>query len=319
MAFDSFEKFIQTTYYNDIFQRVKNYVYHHCSDKLMRSHIIDNPNFKQLNDFKVKKVLSRKIKNGLIVSELQIIASLDIRGHTKYGYKTDSSDIWLRVRVEFELDEGIHNFKVVRIIPFDVKDYDKSELGLSSEFVPYIKAKDMDDIAEEILKKYYPAALEKPMALSIDTYLLNIGLTKIEGKLTDDSSIFGGMVFKDTEVIFYNEGTPVSRLVKKKTILVDPEVICLRNQGSYNNTVVHESVHWLLHRYHNEYRMLFDKNHQRSSSLKDSYTPASLEWNSYDWMEWQANGIAARILMPKSTTKQKVTQLFTSPLKKSSI
>ncbi|MGU7906392.1 ImmA/IrrE family metallo-endopeptidase [Streptococcus suis] len=169
----------------------------------------------------------------------------------------------------------------------------------------------MDEIAEGILKQYYPQALEAPMALPIDGYLANIGLTKMEGKLTEDSSIFGEMVFKDTEVLFYDEDTPESRLVKKKTILVDPEVICLRNQGSYNNTIVHESVHWLLHRHHNEYKMLFDQNHKRSSSLRDNTISSSSEWRDYDWMEWQANGIAARILMPKSMTRQKVNQLFT--------
>ena len=306
-----FEKFIQTNYYNDIYKKVENYVYRHRSEIVVRSYTIENPNFKQLDDFVVRKVLSRKVRDEKIISELQVIATLEIRGHIKYGYETDSTDIWLRVTVEYELDEGMHHFKVFQVTPFDSNDYDTSELGLSPEFVPYIKAKEMDEIAEGILKEYYPEALETPMALPIDAYLANIGLTKMEGKLTEDSSIFGEMVFKYTEVVFYDENTPESRLVKKKTILVDPEVICLRNQGSYNNTIVHESVHWLLHRYHNEYKMLFDENHKRSSSLRDNTISSLSEWTDYDWMEWQANGIAARVLMPKSTTKQKVNQLFT--------
>ncbi|MDG3144564.1 XRE family transcriptional regulator [Streptococcus suis] len=311
MAFNSFEKLLQSNYYNDIFKAVDNYIYHHRSYISVKSHTVEDPNFKKLDDFAIKKVLSRKVRDGIIVSELQVIASLEIKGQTKYGYEIDSANLWLRMTVEYELNEGIHNFTVLQVNPFDPKDYDNSELGLSPEFVPYIKAKDMDEIAEGILKQYYPQALEAPMALPIDGYLANIGLTKMEGKLTEDSSIFGEMVFKDTEVLFYDEDTPESRLVKKKTILVDPEVICLRNQGSYNNTIVHESVHWLLHRHHNEYKMLFDQNHKRSSSLRDNTISSSSEWRDYDWMEWQANGIAARILMPKSMTRQKVNQLFT--------
>lgn len=312
MAFNSFEKLLQSNYYNDIFKAVDNYVYHHRSEISVKSHTVEHPNFKKLDDFTIKKVLSRKVRDGMIVSELQVIASLEIKGQTKYGYETDSANLWLRVTVEYELNEGIHDFKILKVIPFDPTDYDKRELGLSPEFVPYIKATEFDEIAEGILKQYYPQALEVPVALPIDDYLANIGLNKMEGKLTEDSSIFGEMVFKDTEVMFYDGDTPESRLVKKKTILVDPEVICLRNQGSYNNTVVHESVHWLLHRYYNEYKMLFDKGHKRSSSLKDSSSlSVSSDWSDYDWMEWQANGIAARILMPKSTTKQKVNQLFT--------
>lgn len=310
MAFNSFEKLLQSNYYNDIFKTVDNYIYHHGSEISVKSDTVEHPNFKKLDDFTIKKVLSRKVRDAMIVSELQVIASLEIKGQTKYGYETDSANFWLRVTVEYELNAGVHDFKVLKVIPFDPKDYDKRELGLSPEFVPYIKSTEFDDIAESILKQYYPQALETPMALPIDDYLVNIGLTKMEGRLTEDSSIFGEMVFKDTEVLFYDEETPVSRLVKKKTILVDPEVICLRNQGSYNNTVVHESVHWLLHRYHNEYRMLFDTNHRLSSSKSDRSSLSSSTWSDYDWMEWQANGIAARILMPKKTTKQMVQEFF---------
>lgn len=307
----SFEKLIDSKFHNEIFKEINSYVYHNRSELTVKSHVIDNPNYKKLDDFSIRKVLSRKVRKDLIISDLQVIASLEIKGHTKYGYETDSANIWLRVTVTFELNEGIHNFKICRIIPFVSTDFDNSELGLNPEFVPFIRAKEMDDIAEGILKKYYPEALQIPMALPIDSYLSNIGLSKIEGKLTEDSSIFGEMIFKDTEVIFYDDETPMSKQVKKKTILVDPDVICLRNQGSYNNTVIHESVHWLLHRHHNEFKMLFDSEHHRSSSSSsDRDILSSSNWSNYDWMEWHSNGIAGRILMPRRTTKQMVQELF---------
>lgn len=58
------------------------------------------------------------------------------------------------------------------------------------------------------------------MALPVDKYISNIGLTKVEGKLTKDSSIFGEMVFKDTNVIFYDNDKIEHHLIKRKTILV---------------------------------------------------------------------------------------------------
>lgn len=306
----SFEKILQGDYYNEIYNSLESYIYRNSSEIRVKSNVVDNPNYKKLDDFTVEKVLSRKIRAGYILSELQVIASLEVKGHTKYGYESDNADFWFRVTVQYKLNDGVHELTVLDVIPFDSKDYDSSELGLSPQFVPYIKAKEMDDIAEEILKKYFPDSLQVPMALPVDTYLSNIGLTKVEGKLTEDSSIFGEMVFKDTEVIFYDGGKPETKLIRKKTILVDPDVICLRNQGSYNNTIVHESVHWLLHYYHNEYKMLFDNEHYRSSSRSDSSVLNSSNWTDYDWMEWQANGIAGRILMPRRTTKQMVQELF---------
>ena len=306
----SFENFLESRYYNELYKAVDGYINRNRSDIPVMSHTITDPNYKKLGDFSIRKVMSRKIQDEFIVSNLQVIANLEIKGYTKYGYESDSSNIWLRIKVIYKLEQGIHDFKVMSVIPFDSSDYDSSDLGLSPEFVPYIKAKEMDDIAEEILRQYFPDALQVPMALPIDEYLENIGLTKVEGKLTKDSSVFGEMVFKDTEVVFYDSDKPETKLISKKTILVDPDVICLRNQGSYNNTVVHESVHWLLHRYHNEYKMLFDTNHRLSSSKSDRSSLSSSIWSDYDWMEWQANGIAARILMPKKTTKQMVQEFF---------
>ena len=310
MLHRSFEKLLESNFYNIIFKAVDNFIYTNKSNLSVKSHTITDPNYKKLDDFSIKKVLSRKTEEEFIVSELQVIANLEIKGYTQYGYDSDSSNIWLRIKVIYKLEQGIHDFKVMSVIPFDSSDYDASDLGLSPEFVPYVKAKEMDDIAEEILRQYFPDALQVPMALPIDEYLENIGLTKVEGKLTKDSSVFGEMVFKDTEVVFYDSDKPETKLISKKTILVDPNVICLRNQGSYNNTVVHESVHWLLHRYHNEYKMLFDTNHRLSSSKSDRSSLSSSTWSDYDWMEWQANGIAARILMPKKTTKQMVQEFF---------
>ena len=90
----------------------------------------------------------------------------------------------------------------------------------------------MAQVAEGIVRRYYPEALQTPMPLPIDEYLSNIGLTKVEGKLTPDSSVFGEMIFKDTTVTLYGEDTPKELAVSKGTILVDPEVICLRTMGS---------------------------------------------------------------------------------------
>ena len=94
MAFNSFEKLLQSNYYNDIFKAVDNYIYHHRSYISVKSHTVEDPNFKKLDDFAIKKVLSRKVRDGIIVSELQVIASLEIKGQTKYGYETDSANLY---------------------------------------------------------------------------------------------------------------------------------------------------------------------------------------------------------------------------------
>ena len=112
------------------------------------------------------------------------------------------------------MNNGLHHFCVGNITEYDATN------------------KEMKQVAEGIVRRYYPEALQTPMPLPIDEYLSNIGLTKVEGKLIPDSSVFGEMIFKDTTVTLYDEDTPKELAVSKGTILVDPEVICLRTMGS---------------------------------------------------------------------------------------
>ena len=119
----SFENFLESRYYNELYKAVDGYINRNRSDIPVMSHTITDPNYKKLGDFSIRKVMSRKIQDEFIVSNLQVIANLEIKGYTKYGYESDSSNIWLRIKVIYKLEQGIHDFKVMSVIPFDSSDY----------------------------------------------------------------------------------------------------------------------------------------------------------------------------------------------------
>ncbi|WP_367126830.1 hypothetical protein [Streptococcus suis] len=87
MAFNSFEKLLQSNYYNDIFKAVDNYIYHHRSEISVKSDTVEHPNFKKLDDFTIKKVLSRKVRDAMIVSELKSLLLLKLRGRRSTAMK----------------------------------------------------------------------------------------------------------------------------------------------------------------------------------------------------------------------------------------
>jgi|GEM_PF-5497720 len=94
----SFENFLESRYYNELYKAVDGYINRNRSDIPVMSHTITDPNYKKLGDFSIRKVMSRKIQDEFIVSNLQVIANLEIKGYTKYGYESDSSNIWLRIK-----------------------------------------------------------------------------------------------------------------------------------------------------------------------------------------------------------------------------
>lgn len=208
------ELFIKKTFYNELFNKLKSYIYLHRDEIKVRSYTLSSISYKALDDFSVKSVLTRNMVGDMIESYLLVVAILEIKGHSKYGYEVDNAEIWLDVTVSYQLNNGLHHFSVGNITEYDATN------------------KEMKQVAEGIVRRYYPEALQTPMPLPIDEYLSNIGLTKVEGKLIPDSSVFGEMIFKDTTVTLYDEDTPKELAVSKGTILVDPEVICLRTMGS---------------------------------------------------------------------------------------
>lgn len=171
--------------------------------------------------------------------------------------------------------------------------------------VPVIKKADFDNVAEAFLQEYWPEALEHPMAIPI----MKIAKTKMglrvctKYRLSEDFSILGQMCFNSGYVDVYLKDSDefIQLTVRRGTMFIDPDVIELRNEGCFNNTVAHECVHWYKHR---NYHLLAQVNDIKKANSKRCPAESPNEdnqdaWTDEDWMEWQANGIAPRILMPK--------------------
>ena len=79
----------------------------------------------------------------------------------------------------------------------------------------------------------------------------------------------------------------------------------MRNVGTANNTIIHECVHWDRHRKAFELQKLLtgDCNYI-SCEIVDTYDGIPEDSPSVKWMEWQANQLASRILMPAQMTKK---------------
>lgn len=175
-----------------------------------------------------------------------------------------------------------------------------------NDYVPRISKAEFDDEATAFLSSYYPEALKTPMAIPIEEIARKkLGLIVVERRLTEDFSILGQMCFTGGLTEIYDRENDEYREIKVRpgTMIIDPDTLTRRNLGSKRNTVAHECVHWVKHR-----------NYQILASVADGKTALAFrcptdiknetfnaEWTDEDWMEWQANGIAPRILMPKET------------------
>lgn len=306
-----FDKYIFDTYYEQIVKTVKGFIFNNKDNTDLSTYMVPEPNgFIEFDNFELYKINYEIINNCELNLEIIVIANVIVRQYIKGEMEIDTKTKFVSVYAEVELDSGIKNFRIYNT-EFKSDQYKKSRnLKLSKDWVPYIRKKDFDAIAEKFLRKYYPQALTQPTPVPVETIVSEMGLSIHQEKLTIDNSVFGKMVFKDTDVEVIEDEQLVSEHFNKGSILVDKDVVFKRNVGSYNNTVIHECVHWELHKVFHEVKMVLDKDHSQVSSWTEENLADSSMWTSLDWMEWQANGIAPRILMPKVQTRIKIRVLF---------
>ncbi|KLK35690.1 ImmA/IrrE family metallo-endopeptidase [Streptococcus agalactiae] len=306
-----FDKYIFDTYYEQIVKTVKGFIFNNKDNTDLSTYMVPEPNgFIEFDNFELYKINYEIINNCELNLEIIVIADVIVRQYIKGEMEVDTKTKFVSVYAEVELDAGIKNFRIYNT-EFKSDQYKKSRnLKLSKDWVPYIRKKDFDDIAEKFLRKYYPQALTQPTPVPVETIVSEMGLSIHQEKLIIDNSVFGKMVFKDTDVEVIEDEKLVSKHFNKGSILVDKDVVFKRNVGSYNNTVIHECVHWELHKVFHEVKMVLDKDHSQVSSWTEENLADSSMWTSLDWMEWQANGIAPRILMPKVQTRIKIRELF---------
>lgn len=79
----------------------------------------------------------------------------------------------------------------------------------------------------------------------------------------------------------------------------------MRNIGTANNTIIHECVHWDRHKRAFELQSILEggAKHISCEIVEGEYNGIGPNESALKWMEWQANQLAPRILMPAKTTK----------------
>lgn len=183
-------------------------------------------------------------------------------------------------------------------------------MKLNSDFVPIISKKEMDKEATKFLRKYCPEALESPIPVPVE----NIAELKMELEIDyvnidEACETLGMMIFSDGAVELYDRENHqyVLRPYKRGTLLVESNIGDVSNRGRERFTIAHEIVHWHIHKL--RFTMLGLKDQSLAKACRcpqeKAYNPKTPE----DWMEWQADNLAAAILMPAEMFRRKAMEI----------
>lgn len=250
--------------------------------------------------------------------EFDVIVEADFSVKKKYRgeYDDATESLWFRLICNMTITDKLEWFSIKNISEYSKEKRKSNPFPATVNFVPVISKEEFDLEAERFLEKWFPLGLKTPMPIPIETIVNSkMGLTVIKDKsLTKDFKIFGQICFSDGNIKTYNEddGCYVDTTVKRGMVFIDPNTFFLRNLGCANNTLAHEAFHWERHRIYATIRNLLTKEQAvacRCPTSPKGNVIKDLLSEDEDWMEWQANGIAPKILMPKNMAIQKAKEL----------
>ncbi|MGX9818211.1 ImmA/IrrE family metallo-endopeptidase [Lactococcus lactis] len=298
----SLSKYITQRFYNKFFDAVSYYSSEFSNHYL--GILIEN---RELYNLEVKKVYVSNLPFMEIEVEVLLEATFKREKDNLEGGEVIIE--WFSLKCEGDLAQNLDDFQIKTVEHYSQRKVHKEPL--SDALVPYVSKEQLEIIAEDFLKQYYPQALEKPIAVNPFELATNLKLRISMKNLTKEGLVFGKIYFYDTDTTFYSpeDAHTYRSSVKAGDIFIDPLSYYLRNSGSVNNTIVHECVHWVMHRKVFALERLIDSDDLELSCQVEEETP-KLRNENIRWMEWQASQLAPRIMLPHNLFKQKAEEII---------
>ena len=161
----------------------------------------------------------------------------------------------------------------------------------------YLSRSDIERISDEIITAYKTTYVpEQRLCYQVDTMKLAqlLGLTVDFQSLSPDCSVLGLTTpIEACITIFDDNSEPMMYCLDGSTILIEKKLLHPKAIGRMNFTLAHEMAHQVLYRkypdcYGPQQRIICD--YRRSEKPQRQVS---------DWFEWQADVLAAAMLLPK--------------------
>ncbi len=222
-------------------------------------------------------------------------------------------EVWLAVHCAVSAGIELSSFEVLDVGPCKAREGLTG--SLSGELIPVLATDDLELEATRFLEKYYPRALADIIPVPIRKIATErMGLKIVEDlALSSSLDVFGMIVFEDGHI--RGDAGVCIRNAKRGTIYIDPHVFYERTLGTVHSTIAHECYHWFRHRpYYALMRMLGESGvtGKTSRCLIEKNKSDRDGWSATDWMEWQANAVAPKILMPFEPARKLAGRLVAS-------
>lgn len=311
----SFAEYVKNKCFDGLYAAAEKYVSDNMDSLDLRTRHVSRIGSVEFVDADIQRVYVRDLPGMHVAFDVGIELELCVRDANHRSDAEDECHPLIRICCEGDLSKGLEDWSIDNIEPYNPRSTPPPN-SMSDALVQDIPKEQLETVATEFLKEYYPEALRitprGQVPVSVDTTGLaeRLGLTIINKRIREDASVCGQLYFVDTEAELFDAkaGETVPVHIDAQTIVVEPMNFLLRNLGSVNNTIVHECVHCVKHRKVFELEKLYNADASCISCEVVGGAAAQVAKQATEQMERQANQLTPRIQMPAAPFKAKAQE-----------
>lgn len=304
---NNFLSYLEENHYDEISDRLKGYIIKYREYLLVDKYDLIAAENIDIEDLGFIQVYIDAKDDDRIEFDIQCnpeISYTEVRGKYRTREAASTNDLWFTISCKGKVAKTLEGFYIAC-----VDEYNKSKphKPLSGNLVPIIYATDYENYAEEILNKFYPEALIDDSPINPEVLANRMGFTVIRRRIAQNKNVFGQVYFHKCRVNLFNEklNDYEEVAIDANTIIVDSSTNSSYSYGCENITIAHECVHGYLHRKAFNFAKLYNKNLHGLISCTTSGEIRHIDSDDESsYMESQANGIAACLLLPNEKLKR---------------
>lgn len=162
MAFGhSFTKLLNDKFLDKLYDVSSAYIEEHRDELDLKLHKVQRVGEIEIIYTRIEKVYVNDLPGTKVAFDVILEVDIEIKEADYYYDESDTCKQWIRVPFEGDLLNNVNDWEINED---GIEQYFKKNAPsncLSDSLVPYIYSNQLEDIATEFLKEYYPSALSK--------------------------------------------------------------------------------------------------------------------------------------------------------------
>jgi hypothetical protein len=159
----------------------------------------------------------------------------------------------------------------------------------------HLSRQEIEVIGNGLIADFQKKSAAQPAGIDIEAFAEEyLGLKHIYTKLSDTGDLLGLTTFAGIELMLTRNGRDETMRVEQDTLLVEEALLSDKSTGRRRFTIAHECGHHIIDRMGKE----LTGNYARARFVSGQAYACREVAKAFDWSEWQANCMAAVLLMP---------------------